>query len=69
MCSTHNQLHVVCGSFTKFAVYHHLQATVSQHCQHYEGNTWSISINTHAKPKITNTELTNNGYGQIALLQ
>jgi hypothetical protein len=30
----HNPGHVDCARFTKFAVYHHLHATISQHCQH-----------------------------------
>jgi hypothetical protein len=61
MYSTQNQRHVVCGKFTKFALYHNLRATISQHCQLYQENVLSISTNTHMKPNSTNAELSKHG--------
>jgi len=38
LSSTHRQWHIFCERFTKFAVYRHLLATMSQHCQHCQAN-------------------------------
>jgi hypothetical protein len=49
-------LHVVCGRFSKYAVYWHSHATISQY---YQANALSICTKIIKKPKITNIEIAN----------
>ena len=59
---THNQWHIVCGRFAKFAVYHHLLATISQHWQNFQANAFAISTITRSKPKIRHNGITDHRY-------
>lgn len=60
---THYQWHVVCGQFTKYAVYHHLRATISQHCQHYQPNA-DFHQHTYETEHNMDSLTTGVGYGQ-----
>lgn len=47
------KLHVVCGRFTKFAVYRHSRVTISQHCQYYQANASKCLIDLHQNTQET----------------